>query len=200
MNHIVRSKETFSWSWYSLITSCSRITSNHLNCATTTDKQHATFAIIWSRFSINIGCPDSKIHGTNMGPTWVRSAPGGHHVSPMNLAIGLIIKSPCIVLAGRMHLPWIYKHMWAFFMNICGTDTVDIRNIVYTNFRPTDEVLRPWYILASAIIPTCVVVVWFALPWLSYIKGFICYADFPFCLGHSYGRNVYHNLLGDLFH
>ena len=30
---------------------------------------------------------DSKVHGTNMGPTWVLSAPDGPHVGPMNLAI-----------------------------------------------------------------------------------------------------------------
>ena len=31
--------------------------------------------------------PDSKVHVTNMGPTWVLPAPGGPHVSPMDLAI-----------------------------------------------------------------------------------------------------------------
>ena len=31
--------------------------------------------------------PDSKVHGANMGPTWVLSSPGGPHVGPMNLAI-----------------------------------------------------------------------------------------------------------------
>ena len=31
--------------------------------------------------------PDSKVHGTNMRPTWVLSAPDGPHVGPMNLAI-----------------------------------------------------------------------------------------------------------------
>ena len=31
--------------------------------------------------------PDSKVHGTNMGPTWVLSAPDGPHVGPMYLAI-----------------------------------------------------------------------------------------------------------------
>ena len=31
--------------------------------------------------------PDSKVHGANMGPTWVLSAPGRSHVGPMNLAI-----------------------------------------------------------------------------------------------------------------
>ena len=30
---------------------------------------------------------DSKVHGANMGPTWVLSSPGGPHVGPMNLAI-----------------------------------------------------------------------------------------------------------------
>ena len=31
--------------------------------------------------------PDSKVHGVNMGTTWVLSAPDGPHVRPMNLAI-----------------------------------------------------------------------------------------------------------------
>ena len=33
--------------------------------------------------------PDSKVHGTNMGPTWVLSALDGPHVVPMNLAISV---------------------------------------------------------------------------------------------------------------
>ena len=31
--------------------------------------------------------PDSKVHVTNMGPTWVLLAPDGPHVGPMNLAV-----------------------------------------------------------------------------------------------------------------
>ena len=31
--------------------------------------------------------PDSKIHGANMGPNWVLSAPDGPHVGPRNLVI-----------------------------------------------------------------------------------------------------------------
>ena len=31
--------------------------------------------------------PDNKVHGANMGPTWVLSAPDGPHVGPMNLVI-----------------------------------------------------------------------------------------------------------------
>ena len=34
--------------------------------------------------------PDGKVHGANMGPTWVLSAPDGPHVGPMNLAIRVI--------------------------------------------------------------------------------------------------------------
>ena len=34
-----------------------------------------------------ITIPDSKVHGANMGPTWVLSAPGEPHVGPMNLTI-----------------------------------------------------------------------------------------------------------------
>ena len=35
--------------------------------------------------SMNI--PDSKVHGANMGPTWVLLASDGPHVVPMNIAI-----------------------------------------------------------------------------------------------------------------
>ena len=31
--------------------------------------------------------PDSKVHGANMGPIWILSAPDGPHVGPMNLGI-----------------------------------------------------------------------------------------------------------------
>ena len=31
--------------------------------------------------------PDSKVHGANMGTTWVLSAPDKPHVDPMNIAI-----------------------------------------------------------------------------------------------------------------
>ena len=38
--------------------------------------------------SVMLWCvPDSKVHGANVGPTWVLSAPDGPHVGPMNLAI-----------------------------------------------------------------------------------------------------------------
>ena len=39
------------------------------------------------RWNLRIPYPDSKVHGANMGPAWVLSAPTGPHVGPMNLAI-----------------------------------------------------------------------------------------------------------------
>ena len=38
------------------------------------------------------GLPDSKVHGANMGPTWGRQDPGGHHVGPMNFAIWELLR------------------------------------------------------------------------------------------------------------
>ena len=39
--------------------------------------------------------PDNKVHGANMGPTWVLSAPDGPHVGPMNLVYRDITQSIC---------------------------------------------------------------------------------------------------------
>ena len=36
---------------------------------------------------MTVAGPDSKVHGANMGPTWVLSAPDGPHVGQMNLAL-----------------------------------------------------------------------------------------------------------------
>ena len=44
-----------------------------------------TFSVKWVVI-ININ-PYSKVHGANMEPTWVLSAPDGPHVSPMNLVV-----------------------------------------------------------------------------------------------------------------
>ena len=39
-------------------------------------------------------CKESKVHGVNMGPTWILSAPDGPHDGPMNLAIGVSLEIP----------------------------------------------------------------------------------------------------------
>ena len=58
--------------------------------------------------------PDSKVHGANMGPTWVLSAPDGPHVGPMNLAIWLVANLCCCewswlllgLVSGTQSAPW----------------------------------------------------------------------------------------------
>ena len=42
--------------------------------------------------------PDSNVHGANMRPTWVLSAPDGHHVGPMNLAIRVVTYTATVLL------------------------------------------------------------------------------------------------------
>ena len=39
------------------------------------------------KFKFQNKFPDSKVHGANMGPTWVLSAPDGPHIGPMNIAV-----------------------------------------------------------------------------------------------------------------
>ena len=42
--------------------------------------------------------PDSKVHGSNMGPIWGRQDPGGPQVGPMNFAIWVVRKMAAICL------------------------------------------------------------------------------------------------------
>ena len=52
-----------------------------------------------------IDYPDSKVHETNMGPTWGRQDPGGPHVGHVNLAIWV-----AITLINRSVLQVINNH------------------------------------------------------------------------------------------
>ena len=51
------------------------------------------FSSIYNTLSIARKYPDSKVHGANMGPTWVLSAPDGPHIGPMNLVVRVYIQS-----------------------------------------------------------------------------------------------------------
>ena len=55
------------------------------------------------RRSFEVSVPDSKVHGANMGPTWVLSAPDGPHVGPMNLAIRGIFVLSCVLAVELLH-------------------------------------------------------------------------------------------------
>ena len=65
-------------------------------------------------------CPNSKIHGANMGPIWGRQDPGGPHVGPMDFAIWVCSMMPygipgpqCVNRATWFQYPW---HRWTMQM------------------------------------------------------------------------------------
>ena len=47
--------------------------------------------------------PDSKVHGPNMGPTWVLWAPDGPHVGPWTLLSGLVIQGTIVLTIDPVH-------------------------------------------------------------------------------------------------
>ena len=57
--------------------------------------------------------PDSKVHGTNMGPIWGRQDPGGPDVGPMNFAIWEIMQ----VVKTR-----VKKEMWHYAQRRYSSD------------------------------------------------------------------------------
>ena len=61
--------------------------------------------------------PDSKVHGANMGPTWVPSAPDGPHIGPMNLSIRVV----------PTELPWVHWMVWALHHTWRDPETVFVR-------------------------------------------------------------------------
>ena len=56
--------------------------------------------------------PDSKVHGTNMGPTWGRQDPGGPHVGPMNFAIWGAKQTNGLVTGDLRRQNVIIAHNW----------------------------------------------------------------------------------------
>ena len=71
-------------------------------------------SLVWHYLYLNpsrYNVPDSKVHGTNMGPTWVLSAPGGPHIGPMSLVIWVCFLS----------LSWVCCCQWWNLpsINIC---------------------------------------------------------------------------------
>ena len=55
--------------------------------------------------------PDSNVHGANVGPTWVPSAPDGPHVGSMNL----VIRDTTHLLIIGMYTYWI-NAFWFFIL------------------------------------------------------------------------------------
>ena len=49
--------------------------------------------------------PENKVHGANMGPTWVLWDPDGPYVGPMSLAI----RDIAFIYTGLVMQPWQHK-------------------------------------------------------------------------------------------
>ena len=58
----------------------------------------------WHHNCFHFGNPDSKVHGANMGSTWVLSAPDGPHVGPMNCYQGTYQER--LDFNGRIFIHW----------------------------------------------------------------------------------------------
>ena len=60
--------------------------------------------------------PDSKVHGTNIGLTWVLSAPDGPHVGPMKLAVRdtiyYILYYTCPLFVRKSQSPTCSQILW----------------------------------------------------------------------------------------
>ena len=53
---------------------------------------HTLRTMIWLYTGCSWATHDNKVNGAHLGPTWVLSAPDGHHVGPINLVIRDIFK------------------------------------------------------------------------------------------------------------
>ena len=79
-----------------------------------------TLLVMFSDFNIfkynHPNSPDSKVHGVNMGPTWVLSAPDGPHVGPMNLAMRVYTTHTCTLLTTDEDIYCVLDINWRFLM------------------------------------------------------------------------------------
>ena len=97
LNHVKRSWKWFSSSyvptldWTSVVTppmhafSGGRKPSLLVSLPVAVSAIHSRISPI--HMTNNRGNPDSKVHGANIGPTWILSVPSESHVDPINLAV-----------------------------------------------------------------------------------------------------------------
>ena len=63
--------------------------------------------------------PDNKVHGANMGPTWVLSVPDGPHVGPTNLAMRTTYPAEFYEYLKNWHIWSQLKPQWWHFHCFC---------------------------------------------------------------------------------
>ena len=85
------------------------VTSNSTNDLRESLK-HLMKSIQYFQSSDGIIIPDSKVHGSHMGPIWCRQAPGGPRIGPMNFVIWdtLMLVLPMLCRGtGSFHTAWV---------------------------------------------------------------------------------------------
>ena len=93
--------------------------------------------------------PDSKVHGVNMGPTWVLSAPDGPQVGPMNFVIRVLsgkhvsIIYPLYSHFPRTVMPWPACSKWSCSCRLRWTASAQLRNS-YRETAPTNRRALRW--------------------------------------------------------
>ena len=115
--------------------------------------------------------PGSKVHGINMGPTWVLSAPVGPHVGPMALAIraGLLSYAP------QWHCLWL-----VYFSTAPITPwTMYVGTRVPTGSRAVREVAR--YLWSWITSPYSPVITVYTHMWRCVMVSWLLY----YILSHS---------------
>ena len=73
--------------------------------------------------------PDNKIHGANMGPTWVLSVPDGRHVGPTNLTIRECVSYLCTRHPTPTHHPILVNFLMVF--GRCRDNLTAVTNVEY---------------------------------------------------------------------
>ena len=109
---------------------------------------------------VNILCtyPDSKVHGANIGPTWVLSSPGGPHVGPMKLALWVCM---CFIS--------IYNMFCALY-DILVTPSYTAAYISF--IRPTNSQIRENIQFISYSLICCT---WFCCGYIIISWWFMCF-------------------------
>ena len=102
------------------------------------------FASYWERLKEHVYAPDSKIHMSNMGPTWVLSAPGGPMLAPWTLLPGCawkytVLKSTWRILQISVFL-WVMSpdnHCWGYTNILAFCNVVKSLELIWRS-EPVD--------------------------------------------------------------
>ena len=92
--------------------------------------------------------PDNKVHGANMGPTWVLSAPYGADVDPMNLAIRDLF------LTENVNFWFSHKCHYPFTVVLRGVNRCQVNRLIYMSPNIPANVFRRFFMVSWSPSPS----------------------------------------------